>query len=76
MIDDLHGNAPCLWFGKWPRYVAVQTLPGFGVNLRFEGGFECLVGIVGPQEVGVAHEETFLVVVGINKPAGDTIWPG
>ena len=31
------------------------------------------VGVVSPEEIGVAHEEAFLVVVGIDEPAGDAV---
>ena len=39
------------------------------------GGLERLVGVAGTQEVGVADEETLLVVVGINEPAGNALRP-
>jgi len=57
VVDDLDGNPPGVRLGEGPGDVAVQTLPGLGVDLGFECGLKCLVGIVGPQEVGVADEK-------------------
>ena len=47
--------------------------PGVCVDFGFEGGFQGGVGIVGAEEISVADEETFLVIVGVDKPAGDAI---
>ena len=55
------------------RYVAVQRLPSVLVDLGLERGLECLVGIVCAKEVGVADEEAFFVVVGVDEPAGDAV---
>ena len=46
-------------------------LPRLLVDLGFERGFERAVGIVCAEEIGVADEEAFLVVVGVDEPAGD-----
>jgi hypothetical protein len=51
----------------------VEGGPGFFVDFGFEGGFEGFVGIVLTEEVGVADEETFFVVIGIDEPAGDAV---
>ena len=53
----------------------MQRLPGFFVDLGLEGGFERLIWVIGPQEIGMAHEEAFLVVVGVDEPAGDALGP-
>lgn len=37
----------------------MQRLPGLGVDVGFECGFEGFVGVAGTQKVGVAHEEAF-----------------
>ena len=73
MIDHFHRDAAALGFLEWPRCVAVQRRPGFFVDLGFEGGLQRAVGIVGAEEVGVADEEAFFVVVGIDEPAGDAV---
>ena len=43
------------------------------VDLGFERGLQRAVGIVGAEEVGVADEEAFFVVVGVDEPAGDAV---
>ncbi len=49
------------------RIVRNEALVDFGL----EGGFEALVGVVLAEEVGLAHEEAFAVVVAVDEPAGD-----
>ena len=71
MINDLHGNPPRFGFLERARDVAVERIPGFGVDLGFQGGLQGFVGVVGAEEVGVADEEAFFVVVGVDEPAGD-----
>lgn len=73
MVDDLHRNPPRLRLLERTRGVAVQCRPCFRVDLRLQRGFERAVGVVGAEEVGVADEEAFFVVVGVDKPAGDAI---
>ena len=51
----------------------MEGFPGFLVDFGFEGGLEGFVGVVGAEEVGVAHEEAFLVVVGIDEPTSNAI---
>ena len=70
MVDDFHGNAAGGRSGKGPGGVAVEAGPGLGVDLGLERGFQGLVGVAGAKEIGVAHEETFLVVVGVDEPKG------
>jgi hypothetical protein len=71
MIYDLHRDTAGCGFIERPGGVAVQRCPGFFVDLGFQCGFEGFVGITCTQEVGVADEEVFHVVIGIDEPAGD-----
>ncbi len=73
MVDDLDGDTAGGGFGEGAGGVAVEGGPGVGVNLGLERCLECLVGVVGAEEVGVADEEALLVVVGIDEPAGDAV---
>ena len=73
MVDDLDRDASGFGFGEGAGGIAVQGVPGLGVDLGLEGGFQGLVGIVGSQEVGVANEEAFLVVVRVDEPAGNAL---
>ena len=43
------------------------------VDFGFEGCLEGFVRVVGAEEIGMAHEEALLVVVGIDEPAGDAV---
>lgn len=71
MIDHLHRNPPRLRLVEGARNIAVERRPGVSVNFRLERGLEGFVGVVCAQEVGVADEEAFFVVVGVDEPAGD-----
>ena len=71
VVDDLYGDTARFRFGKGARDVAMERGPGFLVDLGFKGGSERAVWIIRTQEVGMADEETFFVVVGIDEPAGD-----
>lgn len=51
----------------------MEGFPSFVVDFGFEGSFECLVGVSGTEEVGVAHEETLSVVVSVYEPTGDAV---
>ena len=73
MVDHLHRDAPGFGFIEGAGGVAVEGCPGICVDFRLEGGFQGFVGIVGAEEVGVADEESFFVVVGVDKPAGDAV---
>lgn len=73
MIDHLHRDAAGSGFVEGAGGVAVEGGPGVGVDFGLEGGLEGLVGVVGAEEVGVADEEGFFVVVGVDEPAGDAV---
>src|SRR5258707_1276944 len=73
MVDDLYSDAPQLELVERARGVAVEGRPRLLVNLGLERGLQRSVGIVGSKEVRVADEETLLVVVGVDEPAGDAI---
>ena len=70
MVNDLDRDASRGRFVEGAGEIAVQRLPRLLVDLRLEGGLECLVGVVGAKEVGVADEKALLVVVGVDEPAG------
>ena len=71
MIDHFHGDTAGGGLGERDGGVAVERLPGFLIDFGLEGGFEALVGVVLAEEVGLAHEEAFAVVVAVDEPAGD-----
>ena len=73
MIDDFDGDAAGFGLGERARDGAVQGFPRFLVNLRTQTGFERLIRIVLAEKIGVAHEETFLVVIRVNEPARDAL---
>src|SRR5665213_3120092 len=73
VVDDFYGDAAGFGFAERAGGVAVEGGPGFGVDFGFQGGFQGVVGVVGAQEISVADEEAFLVVVGVNEPAGNSI---
>src|SRR5713101_5004422 len=75
VVDDLHGDAARSGLVEGTRRVAVQGGPGRLVDLGLERGLQRAVGVVRPQEVGVADEEALLVVVGVDEPAGDAVGP-
>ncbi len=66
-----YGDAAGLGFVEGAGGVAVQGGPGFFVDLGFQRCFQGAVGVVLAEEVGVADEEAFFVVVGVDEPAGD-----
>src|SRR5262245_34069182 len=71
VVDYFYGYAAGLGLLKRPGSVAVQRSPRVGIDFGFERGSEGAVGIVLAEEIGVADEETFFVVVGVDEPAGD-----
>src|SRR5689334_4619537 len=73
MIDHLHGYSAGLRLVEGPGRIAVERGPGICIDFGFKGGLECLIGIVRPEEVGVADEETLLAVIGIDEPAGELV---
>ena len=73
VIDHLHGDPAGLGLVERARCVAVQRRPGFCIDLGFERGLQRAIGVVCAEEVGVADEEAFFVVVGVDEPAGDAV---
>jgi len=73
MVDDFHGDAAGLRFGERARGVAVQRGPCLFIDLGFQRGLQRAVRIVRAEEVGMADEEAFFVVVGVDEPAGDAV---
>ena len=73
MVDDFDGDSSGFGFVEGAGGVAVEGLPGFGVDFGFEGGLEAFVRVGGAEEVGVADEEAFFVVVGVDEPTGDFV---
>src|SRR5690606_16999560 len=73
VIDDFYRDAPGLWLFKWAGGVAVEGGPGVFVDFGFQRGFKRFVRVTGAEEVGLADEEGFFVVVGVDKPAGDAV---
>lgn len=73
VIDHLDSNTPRDRLFEWSRGIAVEGGPGVGVDFGFEGGFQGFVGIALAEEIGVADEKAFAVVVGVDEPAGDVV---
>src|SRR5271168_1833964 len=74
MVDDFDGDAAGGGFGEGARDVAVETRPGLLVDLGPQCRFQRLVGVGGgAEEIGVADEEAFLVVIGGDKPQRDRL---
>ena len=69
VIDYLNRDPPILGFLERSRCVAVERRPGFFVDLGFQGGLQCAVRVLGAEEIGVADEEAFLVVVRVDERA-------
>ena len=73
MVDDLDRD---LAFGRFLERdggIGVQRAPRGFVDFGAQGTFEFVVGFVGAGEVGVADDEGFAVVVGVEEPAGDVV---
>ena len=51
----------------------MERFPRLPVNLRFQRRLERFVGVIRAEEIGVTHEKTLRVIVGIDEPAGDAI---
>ena len=51
----------------------MERLPGFPVNLGFQRRLERFVRVIRAEEIGVPHEKTLRVIVGIDEPAGDAV---
>ena len=74
VIDNFHSDASGLGFVEGTGGVAIQRGPGFFVDLGLECGLERTIGVVRAQEVGVADEETFLVIISVDEPARNSLW--
>src|SRR5262245_15797361 len=68
VIDHLHGNTALRWLVERTRCIAVQRCPGFEIDLRFQGRFQCIVGIVRTEELGMADEEAKICAPKIRRP--------
>lgn len=66
-INHLHRNPAGLRFRERRRLIAAERGPGFDINFWQQCRLESIVGIIGSQEVGVAHEEAFFVGDGRDK---------
>lgn len=73
MVDDLDGDSAAFGLGEGARGVAVQTIPGLLVDLGLERFAQPVIGVFCPEEIGVADEKAFLVIVGVDEPAGDGV---
>ena len=74
VVDDLDGDAAGGGFRERTGDIATEAFPGFLVDFGLEGGLEGLVGVARRAgEVGVADEEAFAVVFGVQHPAGDSL---
>ena len=52
---------------------AVEAAPGGFVDFGAEGALEFFVRLIGAGEVGMANEEAFAIVVGVDEPAGNVV---
>jgi hypothetical protein len=74
VVDDLDGDAAGFGFREWARDVAPEAGPGFLVDLRPQCRLQRFVGVGrGAEEIGVADEEAFFVVIGVNEPQRDRV---
>ena len=64
---------PLFGFSNGREVSLWSVSPGFLVDFGFEGSLEGFVRVVGAEKIRMAHEEAFLVVVGVNEPAGDAV---
>ena len=73
MINDFHRDSTRLGLVERARDVAMERGPGFFVDLGLQRCLERLVGIIRAEEIRVADEEAFFVVVRVDEPARDPI---
>src|SRR5690554_4161312 len=73
MVNHLNRNSAGLRLAKRSRDITVQSFPCFPIYLGLQSDLQRFVWICGSKEVGMAHEEGFFVVVGVDKPAGNTV---
>lgn len=71
MIDHFHRDPPAVRAFKGTRRIGVECAPRLLVDLRLQCGFERGIGIIRAQEIGVADEEAFFVVIGVDELGGD-----
>jgi len=71
VIDDFDGDAGGFGFWKGTGGIGVEGFPRFRVDFGFQGGFEGFVGITDAKKIGVPNEDAFLIVIGVDEPAGD-----
>lgn len=57
MVDNFNGDAVGFGLGEGARDLAVEAIPGFGIDFGFEGGFKGFVRVVGTQEICMSDEE-------------------
>ena len=73
MVDHLHRDLPAGRLRKRPALCAVKRRPGRFVDFGLQGALQFFVGLIGAGEVGLADEEAFAVVIGVDEPAGDVV---
>ena len=73
VIDDFDGNPPDAGFSNGREVSLWSVSHASTVNLRFQRRLERFVGVVRAEEIGVTHEKTLRVIVGIDEPAGDAV---
>jgi hypothetical protein len=71
VIDNLHRDPPRLGLIEGPRGIAIERGPNLCIDLSLEARLKRAIGIIRTEEVGVADEKAFFVVVGVDEPAGD-----
>ena len=73
MIDHLDRDLAGLGLLKGVGGRRVQGAPGGLIDLGPQGALQFFVRLVGAGKVGVANDEGFLVVVGVDEPAGNVV---
>src|SRR5450759_1411174 len=66
VINHLDGDSSLLRPVEWARGVAIQARPRIGIDLGLQCCFQRAIRVVRSQEIRVANEKTFLVVIGVN----------
>lgn len=74
MVDDLDRDLAVIGrLFKRDGLIGVVRTPGGFVDFGVEATFEFVIGFIGAYEVGVADDEGFSVVVGVDDPAGNVV---
>jgi hypothetical protein len=73
MIDHLHRDAAARRPRERAGGVGIKRRPRILVDIGLQCGLQALVGIVRAEEIGVADEKAFLVIVGVDEPSGDAL---